>query len=271
MGAPYAEVIGDPIAQSSSPIIHRHWLWKCGLEGEYRATRVPRDHLQAFLAERRRDPDWRGCSVTIPHKEAVLPLLDEVDPRAAAIGAVNCIVRTPSGLAGLNTDIDGVAAALAGVAVEGRKVALIGAGGGARAAIRYLVDSNARVSIAVRDPNKAAHFAGEQVEVLPLERCREAFAGAAAIVNASPMGMVGAAEMPAWLVAAVAADAAGKTLFDMVYKPLETPFLAAGRANGARCVDGLVMLIGQARAAFRTFFGQDAPRDDGTLRDLLAT
>jgi shikimate dehydrogenase len=265
----FAEVIGDPIAQTKSPVIHKAWLAELGLEGDYRATRVAPDELGRFLAQRRTDPDWRGCNVTIPHKEKVLPLLDHVDPGAEAIGAVNCVVPGENGLTGRNTDIDGMAAALAELDLHGRKVALIGAGGGARAAIRYLLDAGAVIDILVRDPNKAAQFASGQVRILPLHQAETAFQDAAAIVNASPMGMAGAADMPPDLLASIAAHAQGKTLFDMVYKPLETPFLATGRANGATCVDGLVMLIGQARAAFRLFFGHDAPADDESLRRLL--
>lgn len=271
MAAPYAEVIGDPIAQSKSPLIHRHWLAALGIEGDFLATRVAPDALPDFLARRRGDPDWRGCNVTIPHKVAVMPLLDRVDPGAAAIGAVNCIAPGPDGLVGRNTDIDGVAAALAGLELEGRKVALIGAGGGARAAIRYLLDARASILILVRDPEKARAFRAGRVEIQPLDRAEAAFRDVAAIVNASPMGMAGAADWPPSLLAAVDAHARGKTLFDMVYKPLETPFLAAGGANGARCIDGLTMLVGQAKAAFRHFFGQDAPEDDARLRDLLVT
>jgi len=265
----FAEVIGDPIAQTKSPAIHKAWLAELGLEGDYRATRVAPDELAAFLAQRRTDPDWRGCNVTIPHKEKVLPLLDHVDPGAAAIGAVNCILPGPDGLTGRNTDIDGVAAALAGLDLQSRKVAVIGAGGGARAAIRYLLDAGATIDILVRDPNKAAHFASDRVHILPLADADTAFKGASAIVNASPMGMSGAADMPPALLASIAAHAQGKTLFDMVYKPLETPFLAAGRINGATCVDGLTMLIGQAKAAFRLFFGHDAAADDESLRRFL--
>ena len=99
MTAPYAEVIGDPIAQSKSPMIHRFWLEALGLPGEYRACHVLSDGLADYLASRRHDPDWRGCNVTMPHKQAVLPLLDRLDLSAARIGAVNTIV--PDGAGGL--------------------------------------------------------------------------------------------------------------------------------------------------------------------------
>ena len=109
---PYAEVIGDPIAHSKSPQIHRHWLQQTGLDGDYRATRVSREGLAGYFAERRADPDWRGCNVTIPHKENVAPLIDDVASDAAAIGAVNCVIREGDRLVGYNSDVNGIAAAL---------------------------------------------------------------------------------------------------------------------------------------------------------------
>jgi shikimate dehydrogenase len=277
MGMPYAEVIGDPVAQSQSPLIHQHWLDLLGIEARYRATRVTPDGLAAFLAARRSDPDWRGCNVTIPHKQDVMGLLDFVEPGARDIGAVNCVYREGDRLGGRNSDIDGVAAALDAADLAGAKAAVIGAGGGARAAIRYLLDRKvATVAILVRDPIKAAPLRrdgpGGRVETWPLHRCEDALPGAAAVINASPMGMEGAADMPPTLLACIAAHAPGTILFDMVYKPLETPFLATGRANGGTPVDGLTMLIGQARAAFSLFFGRPAPPGgEQALRDLLAT
>lgn len=275
MSIPYAEVIGDPVAHSLSPIIHRHWLKQLGIDADYRATHVATSDLAAHLAARRRDSDWRGCNVTIPHKQAVLASLDEVDAGATTIGAVNCIHRAAGSLAGRNSDIDGVAAALAGAEISGRKAVLIGAGGAARAAVRYLLDHDiAEIILLVRDPIKAASLATispERIRAMPLGGCEEALAGASVIVNASPMGMAGASEMPPSLLASVRANAAGAVLFDMVYKPLHTRFLTAGTAGGGQVADGLIMLIGQARAAFPLFFGCPAPVDDEALRDLLTT
>jgi shikimate dehydrogenase len=276
MAVPYAEVIGDPVAQTKSPLIHRHWLATLGLEGSYQATRVLPEELQAFLSARRDDPAWRGCNVTIPHKERAMPLLDHVQEGAREIGAVNCIAPGPQGLTGRNTDIDGVAAALDDTPLTGRKVVLIGGGGGARAALCYLGKRRASsIEIVVRDPQKAAHFRregpGTVVNIHAMDRCQAAFQGAAAIVQASPLGMTGSPPMPTSLLDCVAANANGATLLDMVYNPLETPFLAVGRAHGGIAVDGLVMLIGQARAAFELFFGCPAPSPDGVLRNLLAS
>ena len=269
----YAEVIGDPIAQSKSPIIHKYWLKRMGIEGDYVRTRVAADELAAFLEDRRADPNWRGCNVTIPHKEAIMALLDGVNPGAAAIGAVNCVVPEGEALVGCNTDIDGVAAALDDTEVEGAKVAVIGAGGGARALLAYLSGRQARITILVRNPVKAAPLCAlaPDLAVLPLDRVDEGLAGAAAIVNASPLGMAGAPPMPQELLNAIARHTEGTTLFDMVTTPAATPFLAAGTASAGRIVDGLTMLVGQAARAFELFFGAPAPPTDDRLRDLLTT
>lgn len=276
MGVPYAEVIGDPIAQSKSPLIHRHWLATLGITGDYRAVRVPSTGLGDYLAERRRDPDWRGCNVTIPHKESVLSLLDDLDPGARAIGAVNCVASIPQGLMGRNTDIDGIAAALDGAPIQDRKAVVIGAGGGARAALHYLREGKAaRIAVLVRETGRAAHFAdqdgGARVEIHRLDACDEALAGASIIINASPLGMAGSPLMPASLLESVAAYARGATLLDMVYKPVRTAFLEVGEANGGIAIDGLAMLVGQARAAFELFFGRPPPPPDQALRDLIAS
>src|SRR5439155_19748837 len=106
MSNPYAEVIGDPVAHSKSPLIHRFWLEKAGIEGDYRTTRVEGPGLSAYLAQRRADPDWRGCNVTVPHKQAVIPLLDRMTPLAQQVGAVN-LIASCEGLLGGNSDVEG--------------------------------------------------------------------------------------------------------------------------------------------------------------------
>jgi shikimate dehydrogenase len=243
---PYAEVIGDPIAHSKSPAIHRFWLEKLGLETDYRATRVT--DLAAYFAVRRGDPDWHGCNVTAPHKQAVIPFLDEASP----IGAVNCIVRDGDRLVGLNTDVDGIVEGLAGADLS--KVVLIGAGGAAKAARAALADAGEIVSITRQNI--------ENIELI---------AGATLIVNATPLGMAHAAPMPPALLAALPSATSNAIVLDMVYQPLDTPLLQAARAAGLRTVDGLAMLIGQARRAFRLFFGAEPPREhDAELKALLS-
>jgi shikimate dehydrogenase len=269
----YAEVIGDPIAQSKSPIIHKHWLSQLAIEGNYQRTRVATDELATFLDRRRSDPDWRGCNVTIPHKETIIPLLDRLDPDAKSIGAVNCVVPEGGALVGHNTDIDGVAAALQSTPLAGRKAALIGAGGGARATIAFLRrEGTGRIALVVRNPARAEALRSlVDGYILPFDQADVAFGGAAAIVNASPLGMAGADPMPQALLQAVSDHACGATLFDMVTTPAETDFLTVGQSAGAKCVDGLNMLVGQAARAFELFFGHRAPPPDAQLRDLLIT
>ena len=270
----FAEVIGDPIAQSKSPAIHRFWLDALGLDGDYIATRVTADRLEAHLAERRANPDWRGCNVTIPHKEVVLPLLARIDEPAKAIGSANIVAPCEGGLGGWNSDIDGIGEALAGIRIAGEKCVLIGAGGAARAALRYLLDARARkVVLLVRDPEKGkalANVAPERVTVEPFDTADRVLAGAALIVNSTPLGMTGARPMPPPLLASIAANAKDTSVFDMVYNPLETELLRVARLAGATGIDGLTMLIGQARAAFALFFGEEPPRHlDPDLRAML--
>ena len=108
MTGPYAEVIGDPIAHSKSPLIHGFWLQALGIDGDYRRTHVTPGDLPAYIEQRRADPDWRGCNVTIPHKLAVMDLVDDPGDIRGTIGAMNTVVRQPGGaLIGTNTDAAG--------------------------------------------------------------------------------------------------------------------------------------------------------------------
>lgn len=284
MSRPYAEVIGDPIAQSKSPAIHGHWLGKLGLEAGYRAHHVTADGLADYLAARRVDPDWRGCNVTMPHKQAIMPLLDRLDPLAARVGAVNTVVRGVDGLlSGFNTDVPGFLEPLRSL-LERRylfKMARIfGTGGAARAIVAALAAENFILVLAARDPAKAGTLLAEldpdgehhTVDInhfsdptdFPFDDrdgCLDL------IVNASPLGMAG--QPP--LVIDFSHIPPGSVVYDIVTHPLETPLLQAARAAGLRTVDGLSMLIGQAAAAFEHFFGQPPPRDDGDagLRAML--
>jgi shikimate dehydrogenase len=266
----YAEVIGDPVGHSKSPLIHKYWLERLGMLGDYRKTHVTPADLREFIASRRADPDWRGCNVTIPHKQAVIPLVDSIDLSAQAVGAVNCVVPQEGALAGYNSDVDGVAAALDSTPLEGRTAAVIGAGGGARALLFYLNGRKARVRVLARNPAKAEALRTlAPLESFRLESAEEAFEDVAAIVNASPLGMSGAERTPRFLLDAVRRHADRATLFDMVTTPSETEFLSAAREGGGRPVDGVTMLIGQARPAFKMFFRAAAPAGDEELRRLL--
>jgi shikimate dehydrogenase len=274
MGTPWAEVIGDPIAQSQSPLIYGAWLAARGIAGEFRATRVAAAELARVLATRRADPDWRGCSVTIPHKRAVMAHLDARAPAAEAVGAVNCVWREGARLIGTNTDIDGVMAAFDRHGWRGGVVVLIGAGGAARAALAALRQRGAkRVRIVARDAPAALALAagfGVAAEVFSFARADRALAGADFVINATPLGMNSMPPMPDALLDALAGATASGIVFDMVYAPLETGLLRRADSLSLATVTGLTMLIGQARAAFRLFFGAEAPADDSALLARLA-
>jgi shikimate dehydrogenase len=272
----FAEVIGDPIAQSKSPLIHKYWLGRLSIAGDYVRTRVPADELASFLDLRRSDSNWRGCNVTIPHKQSVIPLVDRLDAGAKAIGAVNCVVPEDGALVGYNTDIDGIAAALDATELRGRKAAVIGAGGAARAVVAYLASRGvAWIALVVRNPERADALGllapGVVMDILNFDRIAAAFDGAAVIINASPLGMAGVDPMPQFVLDAVTSHAVGATVFDLVTTPARTEFLSAGAAGGGHSVDGLTMLVGQAARAFALFFGAPAPPPDEALRDRLTT
>jgi shikimate dehydrogenase len=271
---PYAEVIGDPIAHSKSPLIHNFWLEKLGIDAEYRACHVRPDEIADYFARRREDANWRGCNVTIPHKERVSTFADEIDAKARAVGASNCLFRDDrERLVATNTDVDGVAEAIAGFDPVGAYVCVLGNGGAARAAFHALADRPIELLVLARDPQKAAKIsaaAGCAGNGVLLEPGNSALVDARLFINATQLGMTGQEPMPSFVLAGLAEMDEGATVFDMVYAPLETELLATARGRGLRTVDGLVMLVGQAAAAFEKFFGQPAPREhDAELRSLL--
>ncbi len=255
----WAEVIGDPVAHSQSPAIHRYWLQALGMEGDYRATRVGAGDVGGFLAGRRVADGWAGCNVTMPLKEAVLPHLDVLNPVAARLGAVNCIVRMADGrLVGHNSDVDGVSGPVAGVGGVPPVVAqVIGAGGAARAAVLALRALGLeRIAVYNRTVARAAEAALlADGEAFGLEALRPLGGGCHLIVNATSMGMLGSPPPPVPL----ALYAPDTLLFDMVYTPRETALLRDARARGFRTIEGLQMLVGQAATAFAHFFGVRVP------------
>ena len=265
---PYAEVIGDPIAQSKSPLIHGFWLDALGMKGDYRRAHVKPDDLAAYITERRTDPAWRGCNVTIPHKIAVMDLVDDPGDIRGTIGAMNTIVRQRDGsLIGTNTDAAGFYSPLAELDLEGASVALIGAGGAARAVLFALARANVgHVTILNRSPLKAmgllATF-GLTGDVVALDA---PLPPAALLVNSSSLGMTG--QPPLDLDLSPLPDDA--IVYDLVYAPLMTGLLRAADARGLDIVDGLDMLIGQAALAFELFFGAPPPEGrDEELRAIL--
>jgi shikimate dehydrogenase len=265
---PYAEVIGDPIAHSKSPAIHRFWLDALDIAGDYRATHVPPDALAAYFAERAADPAWRGCNVTIPHKVAALDHVEDRGDVRASIGAINCVLRDGAALIGTNTDAGGFFAPISDLDLEGQPVVVIGAGGATRAILFALSRLGVGpVTLMNRSPLKAAGLLaafGLKGDVVPLGA---PLPPAALLVNASPLGMTG--QPPLDIDLAPLPEEA--VVYDIVYAPLETPLLAQARARDLATVDGLEMLIGQAALAFELFFDVAPPRErDDELRALLA-
>jgi shikimate dehydrogenase len=252
-----AGVMGWPIAHSRSPQLHNYWLRQYGIDGAYLPFAIEPGNVGKAL---RALPvlGFRGCNVTIPHKEAALQAVDEVEPLAARIGAVNTvIVREDQSLLGCNSDafgfIESVRDALPAWRADKGPAVVIGAGGAARAIVVALQQEGAReIRIANRSTERAESLAVEfGLTMVPWDSRVEALRGAALVVNSTSQGMEG--EMPLDLpLDALPTDA---VVFDSVYVPLETPLLAAARRRGNVAIDGLGMLLHQGRPGFAVWFG----------------
>lgn len=276
MSRSYAEVIGDPIAHSKSPLIHNFWLNKRGIDAEYRSCHVRAAELSDYLANRRQDRDWRGCNVTIPHKEAVIAHIDSPSPGTMQIGAINTVISGEGHLVGANTDIAGIIGPLNAFFGDSlppqQSVAIIGAGGAARAAAAALTSyfPNWPIRFLARRFEQAEAIA-QMLEITPDIRPIEdiALSGVTLLINASPLGMIGKTALNLSLAAMQDGDNP-KIIFDMVYAPLETPLLAEARRKAFVALDGLQMLVSQAAEAYELLFGQAASREyDDELRALL--
>lgn len=247
-----AAVIGHPVAHSRSPALFARFATATGIALAYDAVDIAPDDLEATLRRWRADAAFVGCNVTLPHKERALQLADTVEDAASACGAANVLTREPDGtLCAGNTDVAGIEAAFAqhGVAMRGARVAILGAGGAARAVAEAARRNGAaRIVVAARDVARATALARE-FGAEP--------AGLAAVpvadvyVNATPVGMEGQ-EQRSLLPRDVPA---GATAFDLVYVPEATPFVVDARARGLRTVTGTAMFVAQAAATFERWFG----------------
>jgi shikimate dehydrogenase len=264
----YAEVIGDPIAQAKSPLIHTFWLNALGIDADYRATHVTAEELPAFFEARKADPDWRGCNITIPHKLAALDHVADPGGVRNTIGAINTVFRQGDGaVIGTNTDAGGFYTPIAELDLAGSPVVVIGAGGAARAVLFALSRIGVGpVTILNRNVLKGAALLssfGLKGKALPLTA---AVPAAALLVNTTALGMTG--QPPLEIDLSPLPDDA--VVYDVVYAPIETDLLAQARDRDLETIDGLEMLVGQAAVAFELFFGTEPPRDrDEELRDLL--
>lgn len=265
-------VMGWPIAHSLSPAMQNAALAKAGIDYVYTALPVEPVHLAAAVAGLRA-LRFRGWNVTIPHKQAMIDLLDEIDEDAQIIGAVNTVVQENGRLMGFNTDVAGFLAGLAGAgfSLAQKRVVLLGAGGAARAVLWGLIKSGAsRVTIGVRHPEKAemlrqafapkASTLGTELAVYHWEeeRFHAELAQAALLVNTTPLGMAPRTE------AAPPIDweqvQRSAFVYDIIYTPRQTRFLREAAEHGHPTLNGEDMLVGQGAEAFRLWFGQEPDR-----------
>jgi shikimate dehydrogenase len=248
-----AGVAGQPVSHSLSPLIHRAWIAAAGLDADYRAFGPEDEAGFAALVDEVRSGQLGGLNVTAPFKAAALALADEVSETARLCGSANLLGMEQGRLRADSTDGTGLLAALAeqapGLDVRDRPVLILGAGGAARAAAAALKGAGAEVGVLNRTLARAEALATDLgVKVAG----SEALKAAALVVNALSAA-------PEIAIGALLPDA---VLMDMTYRPLRTPFLEAGRARGLTTVDGLAMLIGQARPSFRALFGVGPPPVD---------
>ncbi len=267
----YAEVIGDPIAQSLSPAIHSYWLEQLKIEGSYGRKQVGRAELPDYLKDRRSDPTWRGCNITMPLKLDALTLADEASDRALGTGAANIIVPREGKLLAGNTDVGAIAKLIEQFAKAGapmRAVTLLGSGGGARAVLMALrLMGFAMVRIQSRNVSEAYALAVQhklEVEPVPFDVPIEGDG----LINATPLGMTG--QLP--LDIDLSAMTANGWVIDLVTTPSPTDLVRIAVARGMTAVGGIGMLIEQAAESFKLFFGQEPPRDkDAELMQKLTS
>lgn len=261
-----AGVAGSPVRHSLSPLIHNAWLDAAGVDAVYVAF-APGPARFAAFAEGLRGGAIRGLNVTAPFKETALALADQASPIARAAGSANLLVFEPGGAVHADsTDGEGLLEAFRdqapGFAPAAGPVAILGAGGAARAAAAAFLAAGAPgVDLIARTAARADALVatlGPATRSVGLAEAAGALAEARAIINATPLGL-GGAPGPEIRLEGLRPDC---VVMDMVYRPIRTAFLASAEARGLRTVDGLAMLIGQARPSFMRFFGRPPPAID---------
>jgi shikimate dehydrogenase len=263
-----AGVLGWPIAHSRSPRLHGFWLERHGIDGAYLPLPVRPEEFERAVRGMVA-LGFAGANVTIPHKLAAFAICDELDDTARRAGAVNTLIFRQGRIIGRNTDGYGFIANLRGHGVDpaAGPALLLGAGGSTRAVAAALQDAGVPVSVVNRTRERADELAADLPGLRVLDwRDREGtLAEYALVVNTTALGMAGDDRLPVDLNRA----ARQTVVADIVYVPIETPLLAAARARGLRAVDGLGMLLHQARPGFIEWFGVE-PEVDEALRQFVA-
>jgi len=255
----YAEVIGDPIAHSQSPVIHGFWLKALRIDADYRRTLVTRADFPVYLAKRRADPDWRGCNVTMPLKLDAVSLADDATDRAVAAGAANLLLPREGKLIAGNSDVAGVITVIqrlqeAGAAMG--SVTVLGTGGAARAvlvALRFC--KVGKVIIEARDMAEARKLSVE----FGLDDPPQLFdtpVTTDGLINATPLGMPDHPDLCCELDTMPPKG----WVFDLVTLA-DTPLIERARARGLHVANGLSMLVEQAAESFPLLFGANPPRE----------
>lgn len=257
-------IIGSPIAHSASPAMHNRAFAELDLDFVYIPLEVRNieEFVKRMVRLDTREIDWnlRGFSVTIPHKRAIVPLLDEVNKSASKIGAVNTVVVNQGRLLGYNTDVQGAMRPLENVcAIKGESCGVIGAGGAARAVIHGLLERDARVTVFARNP-QAGRSISESfgVPVSSIESL--ASSDVRVVINTTPVGMRGHSEGSSPVP--IESLQGRLIVYDLVYNPLETQLLIDARAVGCETVSGLEMLIAQAALQFELWTGRKPPMNE---------
>jgi shikimate dehydrogenase len=255
-------LLGHPVGHSLSPIMHNAAFRALGLPHSYEPLDVTAEALPAAV-QRIRTGEVLGANVTVPHKEAVMALVDTWDGPTAEIGAANTLSRTPSGrqVIGSNTDIVGFEYATHGLAFDGARVLVLGAGGAARAVIAVLFRRGAHVSLANRTLERARTLARSVAHPVELGlrvvewETRTDLTAVDVVVNATSLGLRGEDPLDG------AELRHGLTVIDLIPTAAPTPLVKRARLSGADVVDGLPMLLQQAASSFRIWTGRDAPVD----------
>jgi shikimate dehydrogenase len=263
-----AGITGWPVGHSRSPRLHGYWLDRHGIDGAYVPLPIEPAHFNAAIRGLMA-AGFAGLNVTIPHKLAAFAICDTVDDFGRRIGAINTLVFENGRISGRNTDVWGFLSNLRanGVDPAAGPALILGAGGACRAIAAALLDLNVRVTVANRTRSRAEALAGELpgLTVIDWDARDHALPDNALLVNTTSLGMAGQPPLQIDLDR----GARGLTVNDIVYVPLETPLLAAARARGIPCVEGLGMLLHQAVPAFKAWFGIE-PVVDEALRRFVA-